>query len=215
MTDTAAVPDALESFREDQHLLYDAAWRKAEVFFDWRHKLMTFAITVAGAGIIAAGLLINNDASDTFVGLLLLFLAGVLAMTRLMDTRIALHMKAAYEIGSFIEHSIRASDERWKGSEGILPFESLQLLRLAGPTSTQSSEAGSDEDPASVEIVSAPDEHGQANEDDRGSLTVVLNRAYGIAATVLASVGLLIVFGAIEISSGDKPQKVELVRPSR
>ncbi|MEJ7786648.1 MAG: hypothetical protein WKF96_17745 [Solirubrobacteraceae bacterium] len=60
-----------QALNADARLIYEAAWRKAETFFEWRHKVMTFSVSVVGAGIVAAGWLLNNDSVRVIVGALL------------------------------------------------------------------------------------------------------------------------------------------------
>lgn len=204
---------------DEVRLMYDAAWKKAETFFDWRHKVMAFSISVVGAGIVATGWLISNHSSNILIGILLLFLAAVLVMVFFMDQRVSKHMENAYRVGADIERGIRAGRPDWRGF-GQLPFEALDHLRYRDvtPTAGGNDELGNAKSSREAGDASAPTPPSAETDRRRklnfGSLTFVLGVSYIIAASVLFVFGVLIAAGVVDVTH-DTPQKIEVVRSLR
>lgn len=186
--------------RQDLDLLYQSAWNKAQIFFDWRHKLMVFSFTATGGGIVAAGWLIDKQADERLVGLLFLFLAALLVMTWAMDDRVAYHMEGSYRAGAFVEQKLLArTNESWP-REGeakrdvALPFEDL-LKKRYGEDAKDWKDARADRR-ASV-----------------GTITWILKTAYLGIAVILAVVGVLLASPVIDTTTQkDDPQLVKIVR---
>lgn len=155
---------------ESQRLIYDAAWRKAEVFFEWRHKLITLAVGVVGGGLLAVAWLSDQNVSSNVVALVFLFMAALLLLTSAMDRRIATHMADAYAAGSAVEQALKNEMD----DNGELPFTAL-LSHHNAPNSGHL--------------------HGRG-----GSLTTLLRRGYFSTALVLVALAGLVASGALQLT---------------
>jgi hypothetical protein len=225
--DTPRVPDQLahgaiseRPTDDDLALIYDVAWRKAATFFEWRHKVMTFTVAAVGAGIVAAGWLLDKNASQYIVGGLLLFLAGLVVTTWMMDQRVSVHMRDAYEVGSYVEQILTGGGaERGRLAHQRLPLGALLDRRRHGSSAIAKSGDTSATSPtlanrlSSDSVASGPAK--ESPQPDGGSLTAVLSRAYVVTAVVLAISGILIAAGGVALNSGDGVTEVEIVQPAK
>ena len=177
-------------------LLYDGAWRKAEVFFEWRHKLMAFTATVVGAGIVAAGWLIDKGVSNVVVGFLLLFLAGLARVSGSMDHRVAEHMRDAYLAGAWVEHKITGRPDPRKRPQ---PADDLPLAALLTRRDSTAVLRRPKWQALCLPVVAVKQRISPSQ--DSGSLTTILDRAYFVTSVVLAVAAILVGGGIVRIHS--------------
>jgi hypothetical protein len=88
---------------DDVKLRYEENAKVAAVFFDWRHRLMTFAFTAISALVIVCGWLVSHRAPRGLV-ITPLAIAGLLSFAAIfMDRRLGEIMKGTYEAGRDLE----------------------------------------------------------------------------------------------------------------
>jgi phosphoglycerol transferase MdoB-like AlkP superfamily enzyme len=123
--------------RADLSLKYAENARLAAVFFEWRHKLMTFVFTVTAALVVAFGWLLEHDASK-WVASAPLFVAASVALAAVPIT--ARHgdiLRDAYKRGAALEEAMSTvaggySDMYRSRTAGPAPSMTAVLMRLYG-----------------------------------------------------------------------------------
>lgn len=99
---------------------YVQAIEVAKVFWEWRHKIMTFTFTAVAGSVVGFAWLIDRRVSPLVADIPLVVAAAVSLVARLLDARVGEVLKDMYNVGSRLEPEASTTSEREVCGRGAL-----------------------------------------------------------------------------------------------
>jgi len=89
--------------RKPAEVLYAQAARVAEVFWEWRHKVITHFVATIGGSVVASGWFLKEEHLRRWTFVPLLFGAGFSVVCHLLDRRNDRILRACYDVARDLE----------------------------------------------------------------------------------------------------------------